>query len=94
MHAAVKILVDEAQFSPQVALAVTRAMDVVIKDAQLVTIPVLDARLAELKAELKGDIKDLRSEMKDMKAELIRWVMLAMLGSTALAAATKAFLDL
>ena len=36
---------------PQVALAVAEAIDTAMSESQLVTVPILDARLAELKAD-------------------------------------------
>ncbi len=47
MHAAtVELLVSKAHLEPNIALAVAEAMDMSISNAQLVTIPVLDARFA------------------------------------------------
>jgi len=47
--------------------------------AQLVTVPVLDARLQELRHELEVSLEK-------TKAELVRWVFLTMLGNVALGA--------
>jgi hypothetical protein len=57
MHAAtVEILTQKAKFAPQVALAVAEAIDDALgnqaRDTQPVTVPILDARLAELKSTL------------------------------------------
>jgi len=56
----VEILTEKAHFEPQVAVAVAEAIDEAIdtrsRDSQWVTVPILDARLSQLKAELKGDI--------------------------------------
>jgi len=47
--------------------------------AQLVTVPVLDARLQELRYEIEVSLEK-------TKAELVRWVFLTMLGNVALGA--------
>lgn len=80
IHAqAVEILVRKARFEPDVALGVAEAMEVSITLAQLVTVPVLDARLQELKHALEVSLEK-------TKADLVRWVFLTMLGSAALSA--------
>ena len=47
--------------------------------AQLVTVPVLDARLQELRYEIEVSLER-------TKAELVRWLFLTMLGNVALGA--------
>jgi len=65
IHAeAVEILVRKSRFEPEVALGVAEAIEVSINLAQLVTVPVLDARILELKTELKSEIQALRLEFK------------------------------
>ncbi len=91
IHAqAVEILVTKARFEPEVALGIAEAIEVSITLAQLVTVPVLDARLQELRHELKAEMHALRAEFKvgleKTKAELVRWVFLTMLGNVALGA--------
>jgi len=87
----VELLVKKANFQPHVALAVAEAIDNSIRDSQFVTVPILDARLGELKAELKAMIEvsseRLSKEIVATKAELARWVLLAMLGSFVIATA-------
>jgi len=117
IHAeAVEILVRKSRFEPEVALGVAEAIEVSIKLAQLVTVPVLDARLLELKTELKAEIQALRLEFKTdfgklsteiqkvnanlsteiqkVNANLMRWVLLTMLGSTALSMAARSVMSL
>ena len=89
IHAeAVEILVTKGRFEPKVAIGIAEAIEVTMTLTQLVTVPVLDARLKELKLEIKA-------ELEQVKAELVRWVFLTMLGNVALsagmAAALKAF---
>ena len=75
IHAeAVEILVRKGQFEPQVAIGIAEAIEVSMNGTQLVTVPILDARLQEL------------------KAELVRWVFLAMLGNVAISTGTAAVL--
>ncbi len=101
--ATVEILIEKAHFEPQVAVAIAAAIDEAmegkIQDLQLVTVPLLDFRLADLKSALteemhtlKGDLRgemhamkgDLRGEMHAMKGELLRHMYTAMLGQLAL----------
>jgi hypothetical protein len=91
IHAeAVEILVRKARFEPEVALGVAEAIEVSMTLSQLVTVPVLDARLLDLKHELKAEIQALGVKLEigqeKTKSELVRWVFLTMLGSVALSA--------
>jgi uncharacterized small protein (DUF1192 family) len=80
--ATVAILIEKAAFEPNKAVAVAEAIDVAIAGAEWVTVAVLDARLSELKAEIK-----------EVKAELVRWVFVVMLGNVALGAAATALVN-
>ena len=102
--AAVEILIEKGRFEPTVALGIAEAIEASIMNVQLVTVPVLDARLQELKSEvrislvslesaLRADIQKLETKMEGIKADLIRWVFLAMLGNVALAAGANAVLE-
>jgi hypothetical protein len=102
--ATVEVLVSKGKFDPQIAVALAEAIDMALNTSQLVTVPILDARvaaidaqfahfrtdikgdIAELRGEIKDDIGALKGELKELKAELVRWVFLAMLGSVALSA--------
>jgi hypothetical protein len=63
---------EEAGFDPKMALAQAAAMEFVV--SELVTRDYLDARLSEVRSELKGEISALRAELKDdisaLRAEL------------------------
>jgi hypothetical protein len=83
---AVELLIDKGGFEPRVALGIAEAIETSMMQAQIVTVPILDARLQELKALL--EIKIERT-----KAELVRWVFLVMLGNVALNAAAAAMLN-
>jgi hypothetical protein len=135
--AAVDILIEKARFEPEVALGIAEAIEASVMQAQFVTVPILDARLQELKADtrialmslesklvasvqaldaktgltfgeldVKMDLKfgqldakiDLKfgeyaTRMEQTKAELVRWVFLAMLGSIAVTAGATALLN-
>jgi hypothetical protein len=104
-----------------VALAVAEAIDNAMTDSKFVTVPVLDARLAELREAISKEIaagnervmkeisatserlgkeinatnermgvmserlmKEIAVTSERTKSELARWVLLAMLGSTAI----------
>jgi hypothetical protein len=70
----VELLIRKANFQPQVALAVVEAIDKTIKDAQFVTVSILDARLAELKAMIEVSnerlLKELATTRGQFSAEL------------------------
>ena len=84
--ATVAILTDKASFQPNIAVAIAEAIDMAIAGAELVTVPVLDARLSELETEMK-------TEIREVKAELVRWVFVVMLGNVAMSAAATALLN-
>jgi hypothetical protein len=80
--AAVELLIDKGGFEPRVPLGIAEAIEAAMTQAQIVTVPILDARLAQLETKIERN-----------KAELVRWVFLAMLGNVALNAAAAAALN-
>lgn len=70
MHAAVETLIQEADFSPRVALAVVKAMGNVVEQSQFVTVPVLDSRVAKLTADTDSRFSGLRAEVDARFAEV------------------------
>ena len=78
LHAAtVEILVEKAKFGPEVALGVAEAIELAMTQAQFVTVPILDARLHEVRAEirvLEGKLdlstKEHKADMQRLSAEL------------------------
>ena len=72
--ATVELLTRKAKFPSEQALAVAEAIDMAIADQQLVTVPILDARLAAAKAEM--DVRfaaakaDIDSRFAAAKAEM------------------------
>jgi hypothetical protein len=146
--AAIEILIEKARFEPEVALGIAEAVEASMMYAQFVTVPILDARLQELRAETRiallsleakvdrgfdeletkferrcgeleakferrcGELEtkferrfgeldakidrrygELETAMERIKAELIRWVFLVMLGNVALTAGVTAVLN-
>jgi hypothetical protein len=89
LHAAA---VEKGRFEPEVALGIAQAIEASIMHAQLVTVPILDARLQELKAETRIALVSLETKMEAIKAELVRWVFLVMLGNVALSVGASALL--
>jgi hypothetical protein len=81
---AIDVLMNKGNFEPQVALAIAEALTVMMTEAQIVTVPVLDARVAEIRASIvqldhKADVLeekidrvkgDLEGKIDLLKAEL------------------------
>jgi hypothetical protein len=94
MHAAaVEVLIRKSKFEPHVALGIAEAIDMAIQSAQLVTIPVLDARFAAFEAKVEARFGALETKMEGIKSELVRWVFIVMLGNVALTAGVTAILN-
>jgi len=105
LHAAtVGILVEKAKFEPEVALGVAEAIEPAMTQAQFVTVPILDARLHGVSAEirvLEGKLDastqrlgaELNAKLAEMEAKLVRWVFLVMLGNVALSLAANTVLN-
>ena len=78
-QAAVELLIQKGRFEPHAALAVAEAIDTAVTELQIVTVPILDARLAELRADthisimsLEGKLYELRSYV-DKKIDDLEW---------------------
>jgi hypothetical protein len=102
--AAIEILIEKSRFEPEVALGIAEAIEASMTHAQFVTVPILDARLHELRAEMRvslanlesklnASVQNLRADMLRAHAELVRWVFLTMLGNVALSAGATAVLN-
>lgn len=98
----------KGNLDPHVALAIAEAVGVIMTEMQVVTIPLLDARFAECYAVIdrrfseldrKIDVTAARLEKlievtcERMKAELVRWVFIAMTGSVAMQATVTAVVN-
>ena len=76
LHAAtVAILIEKSKFEPEVALGVAEAIDLAMTQAQFVTVPLLDARLHEIKTELRGlaEKVDAKLDASVYKADMQRF---------------------
>jgi hypothetical protein len=97
--AVIDLLSVKGKFSTEQALVLAEAIDMTIEKAQLVTVPILDARLAVVTGRIDrtdGRIDRLEAEMKAgfaalearMEAKMQRWAVLivtaTLLGQTAL----------
>jgi hypothetical protein len=76
-----------------------------LSNAQLVTVPVLDARFAAfeakvearfttLEAQIDAKLEKVIAKLEQTKADLVRWVFLVMVGNVALSAGTTAVLNI
>ena len=74
--ATVEILVTRGGLEPQAALAVAEAIENEMTNSKLVTVPVLDARVASLETTIERT-----------KSELVRWVFGTFLGSSVISGA-------
>ncbi|MEA3179416.1 MAG: hypothetical protein QOI59_2939 [Gammaproteobacteria bacterium] len=73
LHATtVGILVEKAKFEPEVALGVAEAIESAMTQAQFVTVPILDARLHEVRAEIRVLEGKLDASTKEHKADMQR----------------------
>ena len=73
LHAAsVGILIEKSRFEPEVALGVAEAIDLEMTHAQFVTVPILDSRIYEVRAELRVLEGKLEANTKDLKADMQR----------------------
>ena len=105
MHAAtVELLVQKAHLDPDTALAIATAIDMALQNAQLVTVAVLDARFLAFEAKMDARFAAVDSRfsaletkmdaaLQKTKAELVRWVFLALLGNVALSIAANSLLN-
>lgn len=62
--ATLDILTQKGHFEPQIARAIGEAIETEIRGAQIVTLPMLDLRLAELKGGLELKIESARSQLE------------------------------
>ena len=101
---AVELLIEKCGFEPRVALGIAEAIETSMTQAQIITTPILDARVAHLEAkidtraaqlEAKIDTQVARLEVKieSVRAELVRWVFVAMLGNAVLSTIAAALLN-
>jgi hypothetical protein len=80
-------------FAPRVALGIAEAIETSMMQAQIVTTPILDTRIAQLEVKLETKFTELSTRIERTKAELVRWVFLVMLGNVALNVVAAALLN-
>jgi hypothetical protein len=68
--AAVEILIEKARFEPQIALGIAEAIEATIMHAQLLTVPVLGARMQELRAETRISLMAIESKLSTFNSEV------------------------
>jgi hypothetical protein len=85
----VDLLVKKGKFEPQVALAITQAIDSAMTHSQVVTVPILDARLAELRAGMRIEVCRLEQKIDQNYANLENKIEHTRLGLERLIEATK-----
>jgi hypothetical protein len=77
IHAAVvEILIEKSRFEPEVALGIAEAIEASLVAANFVTVPILDARLNELRAELRISLMSLENKLnasiQELKSDMLR----------------------
>ena len=70
--AAMDKLVEKGEFRSQVAQAIAEAIDITIKAANLVTVPVLDARFAQFDAKMEARFGSIEKALEATKVWVIR----------------------
>jgi hypothetical protein len=78
--AAVEILIEKSRFEPEVALGIAEAIEATMMHAQFVTVPILDARLEELSAEMRISFLTLENKLTasiqvlrhELKSDIVR----------------------
>jgi hypothetical protein len=71
MYAAtVDFMMKKARFESDTAMAVAEAFDIAIEHAQLVTIPMLDARLAEFKSGIDAQFARVDTRFVELEARI------------------------
>jgi hypothetical protein len=68
--AAVEILIEKGRFEPTVALGIAEAIEASVMHAQFVTVPILDARLQEITADIRISAMSLENKLSASVQEL------------------------
>jgi len=95
--AVVELLIEKGRIEPQMAFAIADGIDMAVTQSQFVTVPILDARLADLRADFRVAMTELDKKLEvtseRTRAEVVRWVFLVMLGNVALTAGATAVVN-
>lgn len=62
--AVVELLIGKGRIEPQMAFAIADGIDLAVTQSQFVTVPVLDARFADLRAELRIAVAELEKKIE------------------------------
>jgi hypothetical protein len=73
--------------------SITEAIETSMTQAQIITIPILDTRVARLEAKIDTQAARLEVKIESVKAELVRWVFVAMLGNAVLSTIAAGLLN-
>jgi len=65
-------LVEKGEFRPQVAQAIAEAIDITIKAANFVTVPMLDARFAQFEAKMEVRFGSIEKSIEALKGWTLR----------------------
>jgi hypothetical protein len=76
-QAAVDLLIEKGKFDPHAALAVAEAIETAVIQLQIVTVPILDARLAELKADMRISLMSLEGKLSELKSHVEKRIELS-----------------
>jgi hypothetical protein len=68
--AAVELLIEKGGFEPRVALGIAEAIETSMTQAQIVTVPILDARIQEFRADMRSCFQQLEIKLERNKIEL------------------------
>jgi hypothetical protein len=90
--ATIETLMNKGGFQPEVAIAIGEAMDQTLAHAQVVTVPMLDARFATFESRINDRFARLESEMNHrftafdvklarMQTRLILWIITITVGN-------------
>lgn len=81
----IEMLVQKGKFDLPTAVAIAEALDMTLVNAQVVTVPLLDARLAMLRSEMTAGFKAAEArtdeKLQRMKTDLIFWIIGAVAGT-------------
>ena len=94
MHAAtVDIMTKKARLDSDTAMAIAEAFDVAIQHAQLVTVPMLDVRLAELRSDMNTRFAEFATKVDQRFAEFATKVDQRFASVDARFAALQSYID-
>ena len=68
--AVVELLIGKGRIEPQMAFAIADVIDLAVTQSQFVTVPILDARFADLRADLRIAVAELDKKVELSRSEL------------------------